>query len=50
MAQKFIQVGRSYHDGSLITRPISDEELMQRIIQYCREDVRDQILTQEVLL
>ena len=23
---------------------------MQRIIQYCREDVRDQILTQEVLL
>jgi phosphorylase kinase alpha/beta subunit len=50
VAQKFIQVGRSYHDGSLITRPISDEELMQRIIQYCREDVRDQILTQEVLL
>jgi phosphorylase kinase alpha/beta subunit len=50
VAQKFIQVGRSYHDGSLITRPIGDEELMQRIVQYCREDVRDQILTQEVLL
>jgi phosphorylase kinase alpha/beta subunit len=50
VAQKFIQVGRSYHDESLITRPISDDELMQRIVQYCREDVRDQILTQEVLL
>jgi phosphorylase kinase alpha/beta subunit len=50
VAQKFIQVGRSYHDESLITRPLSDEELMQRIVQYCREDVRDQILTQEVLL
>lgn len=50
VAQKFIQVGRSYHDESLITGPISDEELMQRIVQYCREDVRDQILTQEVLL
>ena len=50
VAQKFIQVGRSYHDESLITRPLNDEELMQRIVQYCREDVRDQILTQEVLL
>jgi phosphorylase kinase alpha/beta subunit len=50
VAQKFIQVGRSYHDESLITRPISDDELMQRIVRYCREDVRDQILTQEVLL
>ena len=50
VAQKFIQVGRSYHDGSLITRPLNDEELMQKIVQYCREDVRDRILTQEVLL
>lgn len=50
VAQKFIQVGRSYHDDSLITRPLSDDELLQRIRRYCREDVRDQILTQEVLL
>lgn len=50
VAQKFIQVGRSYHEDSLITRPLSDDELMQRITQYCREDVRDHILTQEVLL
>ncbi|MFT6992396.1 MAG: phosphorylase kinase alpha/beta subunit [Paraglaciecola sp.] len=28
VAQKFIQVGRSYHDESLITRPLTDEELM----------------------
>ncbi|MEP1448789.1 MAG: glycoside hydrolase family 15 protein [Paraglaciecola sp.] len=50
VAQKFIQVGRSYHDESLITRPLTDEELMQRVVQFCREDVRDQVLTQEVLL
>lgn len=50
VAQKSIQVGRSYRDGSLISRPLNDGELIERIQSYCREDVRDQILTQEVLL
>jgi phosphorylase kinase alpha/beta subunit len=50
VAQKSIQVGRSYHDGSLISRPVNDDELIERIQTYCREDVRDQVLTQEVLL
>lgn len=50
VAQKSIQVGRSYHDQSLISRPLNDSELIERIKVYCREDVRDQVLTQEVLL
>ncbi|WP_158967246.1 glycoside hydrolase family 15 protein [Paraglaciecola sp. L3A3] len=50
IAQKIIQVGRSYTDDTLITRPLSDSELLNKIHSYCREDVRDQILTQEVLL
>lgn len=50
VAQKIIQVGRSYSDDSLISRPLQDDELLAKIQTYCREDVRDQILTQEVLL
>ncbi|MGJ8680063.1 glycoside hydrolase family 15 protein [Paraglaciecola sp.] len=50
VAQKIIQVGRSYSNDSLITRPLADDELLNMIHSYCREDVRDQILTQEVLL
>jgi len=50
VAQKAIQVGRSYSQDSLIMRPMPEQELMHRIRTYCREDLRDQILTQEVLL
>ncbi|MDP5030601.1 MAG: glycoside hydrolase family 15 protein [Paraglaciecola sp.] len=50
VAQKIIQVGRSYSDDSLISRPLQDDELLTKIQTYCREDARDQILTQEVLL
>ncbi|MDU0356037.1 glycoside hydrolase family 15 protein [Paraglaciecola aquimarina] len=50
VAQKIIQVGQSYSEASLITRPLSDAELLAKIQTFCREDVRDKILTQEVLL
>ncbi|GAC14716.1 glycoside hydrolase family 15 protein [Aliiglaciecola lipolytica] len=50
VAQKIIQVGRAYTDESLISRPIPDEELLAKIHNYGRDDVREQILTQEVLL
>lgn len=50
VAQKIIQVGRAYSDDSLIAKPIQDEALLEKIRTYSREDVRDQILTQEVLL
>lgn len=50
IGQKYIQVGRSYSQDSLISRPLPEHELMNKIRTYCREDLRDQVLTQEVLL
>ncbi len=48
--QKNIQVGRAYSDESLISHPIPEHELLDRINRFCRDDVRDRVLTQELLL
>ena len=48
--QKNIQVGRAYSDDSLISQPIPDHELLAKINTFCRDDVRDRVLTQEILL
>lgn len=48
--QKNIQVGRAYSDDSLITQPLPDHELLAKISTFCRDDVRDRVLTQEILL
>ncbi len=48
--QKNIQVGRAYSDESLIAHPIPDHELLAKINTFCRDDVRDRVLTQELLL
>jgi phosphorylase kinase alpha/beta subunit len=48
--QKNIQVGRAYSDESLIAHPIPDHELLAKINTFCRDDVRDRVLTQEILL
>ena len=48
--QKNIQVGRAYSDDSLISHPIPDHELLAKINTFCRDDVRDRVLTQEILL
>jgi phosphorylase kinase alpha/beta subunit len=48
--QKNIQVGRAYSDDSLIAHPIPDHELLAKINTFCRDDVRDRVLTQEILL
>jgi phosphorylase kinase alpha/beta subunit len=48
--QKHIQVGRAYSDESLISQPIPDQELLAKISTFCRDDVRDHVLTQEILL
>jgi phosphorylase kinase alpha/beta subunit len=48
--QKNIQVGRAYSDESLITRPITEHELLTKINTFCRDDIRDHVLTQELLL
>jgi phosphorylase kinase alpha/beta subunit len=50
VAQKNIQVGRAYSPESLIVEPLPDQELQDRIARFCRDDLRDRILTQEVLL
>jgi phosphorylase kinase alpha/beta subunit len=48
--QKQIAVGKAYTEESLITAPMSHLEIMEKIQQFCREDIRDRVLTQEILL
>jgi phosphorylase kinase alpha/beta subunit len=48
--QMHIQIGRVYADDAMITQPIPEHELLAKIKTYCRDDIRDQILTQELLL
>ncbi len=48
--QKNIQVGRAYSDESLISHPIPERDLLERINKFCRDDARDRVLTQELLL
>lgn len=48
--QKQIAVGRAYSEASLITQPLSPQELMEKVREFCREDIRDRVLTQEILI
>ncbi len=48
--QKHILIGKAYSEASLITTPLPYQELIDKIRTYCREDIRDRALTQEVLL
>ncbi|MBP0000852.1 MAG: glycoside hydrolase family 15 protein [Cyanobacteria bacterium SID2] len=48
--QKHIAIGKLFSEGSLITRPLPYEVLMDKIEHFCREDIRDRVLTQEVLI
>jgi phosphorylase kinase alpha/beta subunit len=48
--QKQIAVGRSYSEASLIVQPLSPQEIMEKIREFCREDIRDRVLTQEILV
>lgn len=48
--QKIVQVGRAYSDDSLVVQPIPERELLSKITRFSREDIRDRVLTQEVLL
>lgn len=48
--QKQITVGKSYSRASLITEPMSHDEIMDKIKTFCGEDVRDRPLTQEILI
>ncbi len=48
--QKQLTVGKSYSRASLITEPMSHDEIMDKIKTFCGEDVRDRPLTQEILI
>jgi phosphorylase kinase alpha/beta subunit len=48
--QKQITVGKSYSAASLITEPMSHDEILDKIKTFCGEDVRDRPLTQEILI
>jgi len=47
---KQVAVGRSYSEASLITSPIPNNQIMPKIEKFCREDIRDGVLTQEILI
>ncbi|WP_254721810.1 glycoside hydrolase family 15 protein [Kovacikia minuta] len=48
--QKQIAIGKSYSEASLITKPLTPPEIMEKIREFCREDIRDRMLTQEILI
>ncbi|MGH8002098.1 MAG: glycoside hydrolase family 15 protein, partial [Brasilonema sp.] len=47
---KQIAVGKAYSEDSLITLPLSHSEIVEKINHFCREDISDRVLTQEVLI
>lgn len=47
---KQISVGRAYSEDSLITVPKSHHEIAEKIKNFCREDIRDRVLTQEIII
>ena len=47
---KQVAVGKAYSEASLITVPMSNNEIVEKINHFCREDIRDRVLTQEVLI
>ncbi|MGG6293577.1 glycoside hydrolase family 15 protein [Leptolyngbya sp. AN02str] len=48
--QKQIAVGKSYSEASLMTDPMSTVDIMHKIREFVRQDIRDRPLTQEVLV
>lgn len=47
---KQIAVGRAYSEASLITVPMPHNEIFEKINNFCREDIRDRVITQEILI
>ncbi|NEQ27503.1 MAG: glycosyl hydrolase family 15, partial [Microcoleus sp. SIO2G3] len=48
--QKQIAIGKAYSEASLITSPMPHGELMEKIREFVRQDIRDRPLTQEILI
>jgi phosphorylase kinase alpha/beta subunit len=47
---KQLTVGMAYSEAALIDRPMSHTEIMEKIDEFCREDIRDRVLTQEIII
>ncbi len=47
---KQIAVGKAYSEAALITRPMSNIEITEKISHFCGEDIRDRVLSQEILI
>ncbi|MGE5659800.1 MAG: glycoside hydrolase family 15 protein [Actinomycetota bacterium] len=47
---KLVAVGKAYSEDSVISRPKSYTEIMDKIRHFCGEDIRDRVLTQEILI
>ncbi|MEL6136686.1 MAG: glycoside hydrolase family 15 protein [Cyanobacteria bacterium J06628_6] len=48
--QKQIAVGKAYSRASLMTDPMPPDEIVRKINEFCGEDIRDRVLTQEILI
>ena len=48
--QKQVLVGKAYTPASLITEPMAGDGIAERIARFSREDVRERVLAQEILL
>lgn len=48
--QKQITVGKAYFEAALISRPTQADEIMDKIRDFAGEDVREWVLTQEILI
>ncbi len=47
---KQITVGMAYSEAALLDRPMSYPEIVEKIEKFCREDIRDRVLTQEIII
>ncbi|MGQ4648441.1 glycoside hydrolase family 15 protein [Lyngbya aestuarii] len=47
---KQITVGKAYSEASLIKKPMSRREMQLKINEFCGEDLRDRVLSQEILI
>ena len=48
--QKQITVGKAYFEDALITNPLLPHELVEKIGRFAGEDLREVVLTQEILI
>ena len=48
--QKVVAVGKAYSVESTIFKPLSQEQIIRKILKFCSEDVREHVLTQEIVI